>query len=724
MHIFVGQSVAQMFNAFYVEYVANDFTNKLMLDCWSKDGVDTIAAPIPPYCFIRGTDSEGFVDAEKYEPVRRRSFTFPRDVGEYANHNKVWEGDVRYERVCFKDMKWQIPSDMPRKIFDIECYDKGGAPNKREDPIISMGFSNGEFLHGDELDILRGFYEEMKYVGIGAGWGSGEYYDGRGFDIPYIAYRWDSIPSLVEEFGEFNSAFRHCKFYDIATIYDSERAKIAIKAGEAPASLHLADVAEFENVSQKIDIRKAYGKSKVCELTPEQLKEYNMHDVMATKDIADKWHFLEQRIELARVAHLPLVIWDKKKTAKKPKQDQLRPMILTDQIVLRYARDMGMVLPNHRYDRGAEIIDFRGAACIDPTPDLYKGVQNIDVHSMYTSILRHEKISIDPDGRLIPTAVNDILNLKDYYDAVWKESGKKDITAFLLRTVYKITANYFWGSFGTTSCRWYDPEKAARVTAKGRGLLEEMREYAELGNYRVVYGDTDSIFIMMPKEKTRLLVKMLNRHIAPYEVEAGEYYEVIAWSGEGKRGTKKHYFGLDDRGKIHFAGMDRIKRDASEVARMAQDFFTEQVLFGQSLEKIDRCKMNLYGAIMRGDYDRYLAIRKNVKDLSEYKQKKRKDGTASKLPIHVRAYKKLMEMGHEGRFDVMYVYADNEDGVIPVLPDMDLPEDIDRQKHWDKIIEPAIERVTFLLRPDKKPFKMFSGRKRKVAYARGQTKLG
>ena len=55
--------------------------------------------------------------------------------------------------------------------------------------------------------------------------------------------------------------------------------------------------------------------------------------------------------------------------------------------------------------------------------------------------------------------------------------------------------NSFYGVLGTSACRFYDPRLANAITSFGREVLLWCAGRIEAGGRRVLYGDTDSLFV-------------------------------------------------------------------------------------------------------------------------------------------------------------------------------------------------------------------------------------
>lgn len=71
-----------------------------------------------------------------------------------------------------------------------------------------------------------------------------------------------------------------------------------------------------------------------------------------------------------------------------------------------------------------------------------------------------------------------------------------------LQLAYKMTANSLYGQVGAPTSPIFMKELAASTTATGRNLIMSAKKFAEEEyNCEVIYGDTDSVFIKLPKLK-------------------------------------------------------------------------------------------------------------------------------------------------------------------------------------------------------------------------------
>ena len=60
--------------------------------------------------------------------------------------------------------------------------------------------------------------------------------------------------------------------------------------------------------------------------------------------------------------------------------------------------------------------------------------------------------------------------------------------------------NSFYGVLGTSACRFASAVLVNAITGFGREILTWCRDAVERAGYRVIYGDTDSLFIVTDAE--------------------------------------------------------------------------------------------------------------------------------------------------------------------------------------------------------------------------------
>ena len=162
----------------------------------------------------------------------------------------------------------------------------------------------------------------------------------------------------------------------------------------------------------------------------------------------------------------------------------------------------------------------------------YDHVAVFDFRSLYPSIIR--TFSIDPLARLTaaenpgPTPAGISFNrshsiLPDLIGELLSNAGPKrrrPATEALSQAV-KILMNSFYGVMGTPGCRFYHPDLPNAITGSGQWILKKTAAFFRERGYRVLYGDTDSVFVQLHEDQTAAadsaaeeLAQQVNRYFA------------------------------------------------------------------------------------------------------------------------------------------------------------------------------------------------------------------
>jgi len=146
---------------------------------------------------------------------------------------------------------------------------------------------------------------------------------------------------------------------------------------------------------------------------------------------------------------------------------------------------------------------------------------------------------------------------------------------------------------GTPACRFHNPALANAITGLGRELLLWSKEWFENAGFKVLYGDTDSLFVdsgsddgVQAREQGVKLAVALNDELSRYvskrwnvtsrlELEFEKLYLQLFLPKvrRGSGGARKRYAGLLDRGdadNIEFVGMEVVRRDWTDLAKQVQ----------------------------------------------------------------------------------------------------------------------------------------------------------
>jgi DNA polymerase-2 len=265
----------------------------------------------------------------------------------------------------------------------------------------------------------------------------------------------------------------------------------------------------------------------------------------------------------------------------------------------------------------------------------------------------------------------------------------------------KILMNSFYGVLGTPACRFYDARLANAITSFGRELLLWCRSRIESAGLRVLYGDTDSLFVASgesdPEHARRLGARLsadLSRDLAGHvastwhvpsrlELEFERLYLRLFLPAvrHGTSGARKRYAGLvrsPSGEQVVFTGMEAVRGDWTVLAKQVQRELYARLFADQPVEEY---LTDVIADLRRGRFDELLVYRKSLrKDPAAY--------TAT-TPPHVAAARKL---GRRARGRIAYVITTA--GPEP-LEQRSAP--LDYEHYVDKQLRPVAEPVLSLL---------------------------
>lgn len=344
----------------------------------------------------------------------------------------------------------------------------------------------------------------------------------------------------------------------------------------------------------------------------------------------------------------------------------------------------------------------------------------------------------EPQG-LLPAAVTEMLRLRKHWDDLkaslppgtdgWKEADRRS-------AAYKISANSFYGVIGSKYSRFFKREVAESVTRTGAWLLQAVSKAAEKRAQRVVYGDTDSVFVTnTTRQGFAEFVEWCNRELFPpmlrechaphnsIKLAYEKAFELVLFvSSKRYAGRYEHFKGSDATidSKPEIKGIEYKRGDTAKLARQLQGEVLDRILGGGVLDdptrgprkktaRRDYCETSpavfeellnrwrdrvLLSALER---DEVVIAKKLSKGLGEYERKQKKDGTDAALPAHVEIALILAERGRDvgGGVRIEYVVTDGDAAPQKKIPAEDWAEGdlFDRFYLWDDLIYPATQRL-------------------------------
>ncbi len=273
--------------------------------------------------------------------------------------------------------------------------------------------------------------------------------------------------------------------------------------------------------------------------------------------------------------------------------------------LMKHAQKIGELIPK-RIEQPYR--PYAGGIVLKPQAGLHTNIAVLDFKSMYPNIMIAYNLS--PDTYIPPkepTPPNEVFEAPEVKHKFQKEPPGfyKEVLSYLINVrnqvrakmktltpqsveyqvldarqkAVKVITNAAYGYAGWTGARWYRKPVAEAASAWGRHTILTAIKMAENAGLKVVYGDTDSLFITYEEKKTQDLERQIEHELG-LEVERGKLYTRVFFTE-----AKKRYAGLLPNGSLDIVGLEVIRGDWAEVAKKVQEHVLEIILKEQAPDK-------------------------------------------------------------------------------------------------------------------------------------------
>ncbi len=340
-----------------------------------------------------------------------------------------------------------------------------------------------------------------------------------------------------------------------------------------------------------------------------------------------------------------------------------------------HLHERGIVAPTLGIDQ--DVLDRApGGGIITPRAGLFSNVLVFDFKSLYPSIIRTfnidplTRIEAEPPGtgadahdpqRAPITAPNGarfdrapgILPgiLDRFFDSREEARRRGDKRAVY---AYKIVMNSFYGVLGTPGCRFAASALAGAITTFGQHILFWARDQVTAQGYQVLYGDTDSLFVLSGAEtnapaselssRGATLARRLNESLEAYtrdsygvasrlELEFEAIYRrfflpPMRTQGDETddesetRGRAKGYAGLrvepgtppaEEKEHLDIVGMEAVRHDWSPLAQALQRDILALAFGDAGAARVGEAVHDLLRELRAGGRDDMLVYRKSLR---------------------------------------------------------------------------------------------------------------
>ena len=623
--------------------------------------------------------------------------------------------------------------EIRRASVDIEVDSTEGRipdPKIAEKRITAVGFSGtGGFRRilvlrteadagANDLEFEPEFFDNEKEMILKAFSIIGEFafiltYNGDDFDLPYLYNRAEVLGIKQEDNPLYmmrdSATLRHGVHIDLYKVFSNRSFQI-YAFSHAYGDFALNSVSKALLNKEKID----YGAS-LNELTLYQTANYCYNDALLTYNLSsfNGNLLMNLLIVISRIARMPV--------------DDIARLGVSQWIrsLLYYEHRQRDALIPHRQElqdhtsavtEQAVIKDkkFRGGLVVDPEAGIHFDVTVMDFASLYPSIIKVSNLSYETVRCSHAECKHNTIPQTDH----WVCTKKNGMTAVLIGSLRDLRVNYYkslsknesiteeqrqqytvvsqalkvilnasYGVMGADMFPLYFLPAAEATTAIGRHTIMQTIQKCEDIGIKVLYGDTDSLFMKKPtQEQVGQVIEQAKRdHGVDLEVDKEYRYVVLS-------DRKKNYFGVTKAGKVDVKGLTGKK---SHTPVFIKNLFYDvlQVLSGiQTPEDFENAKNEIKTKIAKSAtmvQERTVPLQDMAYNVvisrspSEY---------VKTIPQHVKAAKMLEGQREIKKGDVIsFVKTLGKAGVKPV--ELASPSEIDPKKYLE-FIESTFDQIT------------------------------
>jgi DNA polymerase elongation subunit (family B) len=465
-------------------------------------------------------------------------------TGEDLQSGKVFESDIPIETRTLVDMytESEEPSVGHREVyFDIECEVTDGFPDpqRAENKITAIALYDKTtdkyscYVLGDvpNTDVVESFKSEEELL--------------QRFYQKYLEIN----PTILSGWNIDGFYSEHKKKYKIAGVSCLDYLSLyKLFTYTQQSSYRLDYIGQLEVGLGKIEFDGTL--QDLYETDIDKYIEYNLNDVIIVKKLDDKLKFIDLARGISHVGHTPY-------------EDVYFSSRYLEGAILVYLKNIGVVAPNKALDAREKMNrdgnqKFTGAYVKDPNPGRYEWVYDLDLTSMYPSVIMSlnispemkigkvngwdgeefirgvsktyslekngktqghmnnkelssmfasNKVSISSNGilyrndkkGLIPSILSKWFDERVEYKRLMKkysDEGDKEKSGYFKRRqhVQKIVLNSLYGVLGLPVFRFYDIDNAEATTVTGQELIKFTEKIAN-SYYNNKLGDKEDYCI-------------------------------------------------------------------------------------------------------------------------------------------------------------------------------------------------------------------------------------
>jgi DNA polymerase I len=504
-------------------------------------------------------------------------------------------------------------------------------------------------LHGEEIDIIRGWIEAIKSNDPDIITG----YNIDGYDLPQIITRGEKLGLADLPLGRNLKPLKSIsgRFWRLPgrivadAWWNVKRALKLKKETLSHVSKILLDETKDDVDPKKIDEEWVNNQEKVI--------KYCLQDAKLALGILEKIKALGKAMDLATVSKLPL-------------DDAIngRTSTFIDSILIREADRANVAVPLSGRKESTDKIE--GGYVHEFDAGLYDMVCVLDFKSMYPSLIIANNLCfttisedgtitspigvrfLDPKVRegLVPKVLIKLMKDREQFKSKMKDAKKNnDRETFEyykgLQEAVKVLMNAIYGVFASSFYRFTNRDIGSSITAFARQSVQELIRKLEDEKLKVLYSDTDSVFFESPKKELPETVKFGEEVAKRFSVGGAtlEFEQVL--DPLFSHGKKKRYVGkvIWPEEAMIVRGYEVRRTDSFDLQSEALTKIFEEILKRDPEGAVAFAK-KIVKDIQKGKVEKdKLVISRTVKPERNYVNPDRM--------VNVLVSRKLKEMGYE-----------------------------------------------------------------------------
>lgn len=673
--------------------------------------------------------------------------TFREDC--YLKNIPLFEFDLSKSKRYLIDNDIEIETDLSILYFDIETDDRIGNIEIGRDEILSWAACDASgktyTKSGDEAKILRSFVKTIEKYDVIAGWNSEE------FDLPYIQMR-------CEKYGiKYNwKTILHVDMLQRAhKLYSYDATHIGL------ANFKLNTFAKFFLNETKTELQGM----KIYDLYTTNLKlllEYNLNDAVLLKNLDAKLKLIDLMVTECKMTYTFL----NKFYVGELLDNYMLRQAKTKGVLLRSK-------PSRLQSEDMRDLELTGGYVKTPVKGFHRKVHICDFKSFYPSViigwnigtdvlnedlskegalalttflngqkiedktyvewdvfLKSEKQRLDPQDLYFQTANNAFFRKdKDSFTAQivkglldMRAEYKKKLkvlafdtteynTTYASERVIKELANSMFGITGDKSSRYFNMFASNAITSTCQFVNKKSAWIAEQLGLTVIYGDTDSIFLIGADSLDELINTINDNLKSSLDADFGLANNIVYLEYEKRFSKllmleKKKYSGIlemkDDKPVdiVYSRGTTDVQKSNTAYGR---DTYIQAIKLifedGSDVNKlvnfVQKIQKDLYaGKVDASNFVKHIRVSKSPE---EYKV----DSVNKRLVVRLLAEKKILPIVSSAkkigtRLDYVIIMKNGRNEAI--LLD-ELVGNVDFEYYWIKEVYAPIKRVLTVAYP-------------------------